>query len=595
MTIDTTGETPPPGSPTHVPSAPDGLDTPHWWQVDQSVEQATVSVARPAPDPVGTPIPEPVGVPAPDRVGTPVQEPVNGPMLDTALDPIPDRVEGPTPGGPGDAGRDTPPGPRSSGSGRVWLFLVLAVLAIGVLGFVGSKAKNAITGGSPVGYGELAISNAEAILIEAEQSLATMVTEADAVMSKDSGCWFSYSSADTDLPNGFLRCGPALFLDSEIDAPWVKWDIGFIDDPENDRAMIAQLGTVSSRSSALSSGEVLRRPDGREAPTTIDLELPPPPPVDQEYVALLESDAKVDLQEPVDGRIYSAGDVRIEILGVGTTDEIGSGPERMIAPEGHDLMVIKFESTGDGAVASSGFYDDDDQGSRGGSWSVSDDSASEQANLVLAIDGAQRPLPGWGGSGPHRFVITVPSDAKEIDLTLEQHGIRSTFSLTSLERTAGSPALYVKKRSVPVQRTYRSTSTYVTEYDSDRNAVFDGRVSTVDLKLLDADNGSASPGSAFVSLNWSTLSLDMGLSFGTTTEWDTTRSAKVLVDGVEYAPVSVTRDTVVFEVPEDTTQVTVTFSPVVLYTTGISSPRSGEIIFPDTLSLTVDFSTGTVS
>jgi hypothetical protein len=473
----------------------------------------------------------------------------------------------------GDGSRAGSPVPKAA-AGVVAVVLVMALLIV------------LLTrgGGGPIRDGEATISNSEEVLVEAEQLMAEQVTLADAAISDDSGCWFSYPSAEASTPNSFLRCGPVMFSDSLEGAPWMTYSVSFDSDVEDEGSSLATLGSELERSSQVAANEDLRRPDGRQAPSGEDavLDAPPPPPVEERHIATASSDLALELDAPEDGRLYST-DTKLEILGIGRAQEIGDGPTRKIAPEGHELTVVKFSAEGDGVVAEQGYYSD-------GEYMVDDDAASS-ANLVLSVDGVRRPFPGWGGDGPHHVVFAAPADATDVELILEENGVRSTFSLSEMERTEGAPALYVGSPEVFVQRAYNSPGTWLNRSGVAVSASADGRLNNVQLTPWTEDLGRAPEGQVWAIMEWS--SFDMSLWSIDSWEPVLAKTASAMVGDKTY-PATHSEDLVTaIPVPDDVTELVITYRPVILYSTYNSG--SGELAFDQTLTLTIDFENGTVS
>lgn len=284
------------------------------------------------------------------------------------------------------------------------------------------------------------LAGAEEVLVAAEGAMRAEATTKTANVADHAGCWFSYPDEEASEPNPFLRCGPVLFAESTADAPWMTYAIDFF--PAGKMDWQASLGDLTEQSSRLAEGESLRRPDGREPPEAVALDVPAPPPIATDYVGELDAEALGEvtrLEEAVSLRLPG---FQVEVLGVDTAKEVGSGPQRLVAPDGHQIVTVLYRPE----TAYSGFGDSA--------------SVLDPANyaLVATADGRRVGLshdPGWSGDSSPRGTRFVAADNADIGMTLEWEGLVAAYSFTEGAFDERPDELYREHRSVEVQKPYQ--------------------------------------------------------------------------------------------------------------------------------------------
>ena len=319
---------------------------------------------------------------------------------------------------------------RRRGRGGVFLATTAAVVVVAmvvvvlVLVLAGGSDTELRAGGAP-------IANASAALEEAETRVDLMLREAEALgldASTDdrAGCWYSYPGGpDGDgEPNEFLRCGPVAFADSEPGTHWLEVPISFRADGDSTRVVIRN--ATSRRTHSLVSDEELRRPNGAAppAPDTIDLERPPATATEPGLAGAMEpDDVMVDLEQPDDGRVNGVAHSS-EVVALGTADRVRLTDEPL---------------TGEGTVF---------EAAEGERWLVFQLAADRDLGSLERID--YRVAVGGGESRPLRdvsqpwdtgvvdqqlFAVSVPDDAQDVRLVVDDEVVEQSWSFATRERT----------------------------------------------------------------------------------------------------------------------------------------------------------------
>lgn len=186
----------------------------------------------------------------------------------------------------------------------------------------------------------------EDALDTAEQMVPQVVDENLGVASDGLGCW-----AEADQPvdgsaelTGAAYCGPSLFPDSDPDEFWLTFDLDLDVDVDSDSGDVqATPGdpTLTSESSTVATerGQAYVHPSGREMPAGSGFDIPPPPPVDEDFLGQQSGSTSDELDTPED-EVIGGGEFTLEVSGVGTLDTVTISGGLHGPPDGHDLVAL---------------------------------------------------------------------------------------------------------------------------------------------------------------------------------------------------------------------------------------------------------------
>lgn len=218
----------------------------------------------------------------------------------------------------------------------------------------GGEVPAAPTSGLRTADGER-VQDPQVVLDETAAVLARVGPDQGANVADDAACWFGTSSTDgRTVTDDSIWCGPVLTVDSDPAAFWARTTTGFADDDGlPSTATISAPDDLAVFTRAVDDGVVLWRPDGGEPPTSTDLALPDARPLEPGTVLVLDTlPAPPDTEAPADG-VLRTPFLAWTITGLARTDQVGSGPEALIAPADHDLVVATstFAPVGDAGPA----------------------------------------------------------------------------------------------------------------------------------------------------------------------------------------------------------------------------------------------------
>jgi hypothetical protein len=295
----------------------------------------------------------------------------------------------------------------------------------------GTSDLQPATGGLRAADGRRLLGDQEAI-DGADDAFATAAEEAGASVSDDSLCFFggTKGKADAFVADGSIWCGPVLVRGSDPSDLWATTSFS----PTSGESFALATATAPtsfslSSTTSLAPGVDLYRPDGKEVPEGLDLEVPDAAPIEDGEVQIVEQlPDDVDLTEPADGRLATPAR-SLRFTGLGKAEQIGAGADALVAAEGDILVVASFEAT---ATEGGGF---------------------DQGTAVLSVDGDKSPFDRWSSvDGSGALVAPVPDDAEDVTLEVLFDGVTQEISLVTGERTPGFPAaLYREKPSLGLQ------------------------------------------------------------------------------------------------------------------------------------------------
>lgn len=373
------------------------------------------------------------------------------------------------------------------------------------------------------------IVNAAEALAGTEQALATAVAQAGAATDDTTGCWFDtlVDGRGRTTTDGTAWCGPVLTLDSDPNAPWTTASTSTTSGDLLSTAVASAPSSVSLATTARDPGATLWRPDGRDAPTTIDLELPDAPPVEPGFATVLARPPDVTTTAPADGLLRTP-DLDWTITGLATTDRVGSGPEAIVAPDDHELLVVESEVV------------------------VPDDRFGDPGVATLVVDGRRVPLEAWRDLEPDAatLVVAVPSDASEVVLEVLSQERSQGISLLTGDKEPGFPAgIYRSTEPVGVGRALTATVELPTGDPGRASAT----VEAVQLLGYDDDLGWAPDGQVFVAVAYAAL--DDETPCCDLDDLDVTAVPTLAVDGQASQPLDEPATSTTWAVPVDTTRV----------------------------------------
>lgn len=278
--------------------------------------------------------------------------------------------------------------------------------------------------GAPIYNAKPALHSAEDMV---EWELESGEAEYGAAAVDKVSCWFAYADGE-DSPEDDLWCGPVMYADSAPGTHWLKVPVGF--SRERGR-MMASAGMVESRRTFAQPEDLdLRRPDGRSAPDEddIDLERPDAEHAASGTVAVMATDqVMVDLDAPDDGAVVGVG-YRWDVVGTGSAERAytGASPgERATALAAADNEEwLLFEVTGEPT---------------GNAMDPPDPA------FTVVVDGEQRvPVSDHVevGAGENVVAVSVPADAEDVALEVNDGVVAQTWSFTDETRSGAPQVLY---------------------------------------------------------------------------------------------------------------------------------------------------------
>ncbi len=153
---------------------------------------------------------------------------------------------------------------------------------------------------------------------------------------------------------------------------------------------------------------------------------------DGEVVAVDKLDG-VSLKSPDDGRLRNYG-VATEVLDFGTADVVDAG-EGLQYGAGPDSTLLAFK------LRVAPFLE----------------GLSDKITATVSVDGRQRSLPDFeytlstaGEDATAQYVVAVPDDRREVELELKYAGLPQTFDLLEGERTGDQPDILYRSPDSPV-------------------------------------------------------------------------------------------------------------------------------------------------
>jgi hypothetical protein len=288
------------------------------------------------------------------------------------------------------------------------------------------------------------------LISTAETEMDQAAEADDANLSSEAHCFLSKRKESAEAVQSFLRCGPVLFVDApDEEARWMT--MAFYADTEGererevtDRAIGDSGATIVSvqRNDTLDRDEHLFRPDGVK-PSDEALEFPDPPAPDPgdpsadggsaatvptDYAEVTDGQIGVDL-EAVDKKVIGLG-FTMDIEGYATEKRLTEGESVIVAPKGHELLVVRY------------------------SWDTTESYSYSNPAFAVSVDGTNRSVNLPSGSGT--LIAAVPEDAEDLGINAAEDTLDQTLSLTTGERSGDTPAIIYRD---PASRTVSVNST----------------------------------------------------------------------------------------------------------------------------------------
>jgi hypothetical protein len=271
---------------------------------------------------------------------------------------------------------------------------------------------------------------------------------------------------------------------------------------------------------ALTGDKEDRQPDrggagsGTAAPDeTEDAEpAPAPAPADPGLVLAASGVEAPGVEKPL-AMAGRTGGVRVARLG--DVDTVVTDDGERSAPEGGRLVAFRLAK-----------------------WACGSGSCRpwDELGLKVSVDGARQPLPAAGRSDT--FVVTVPADARDVDLVMRADGLTQTLSL--LDARPGRGNIAVLARSGRVDRvgarfTMTERTTIAFDYDGvDRTSVpRDVTVTRAELTWFDGGARPSSPRKAFLKVR-SHYTIPLGSYAGKEFAFYPWEMVFVAADGTRY-------------------------------------------------------------
>ncbi len=274
------------------------------------------------------------------------------------------------------------------------------------------------------------ITNVDAYLAEADRQLEDVVA-AEVSVAEGARCFLgvrevSRAGQTIRQATGSTWCGPARTRAAAPGASWAELRTS-VSSTALVTAELAQPTLTISASQAVPSSTLLWRPDGAEPAEDGDLAAPVAGPQPAGFADVVAELAEPDgLTAPADGRLRTPRE-DVRLTGLARVPQVGEGDAALVAAEGEELVVARYEVTVDPDVTG-------------------------RSTATLVVDGARRPLRPWSSLEDGTWLVaSVPTGADAVDLEVLFDDRAQTISLLTGERAPGTPAaLYRESGSIGV-------------------------------------------------------------------------------------------------------------------------------------------------
>jgi hypothetical protein len=299
-----------------------------------------------------------------------------------------------------------------SGRSRTKVPLIIALVVIVVAGLAtGGYFLFFNKGNSPeFTFAGKEIKQPDAVLKTAEKNLAGIVSTRHGARSKQTRCYYAQpkdpaeGAKKSDVAKD-LYCGPVLFVDGDPSQPYLQFALSSA--AEGGKPSLTPSATPESNDPASVPNSVtLKRPDGATAPKgSAGLKAPAPPPADKD-VLLAATLTSVTVPDAPDTAVLGSWSGGIRITKLGTIKRYGHGDDARSAPDGEKLLA--FQTTG--------------------ATGAEDESEDLTSKAEISVDGGSGKQVPALSSGQY-VVVAVPTDAKSVDLVVDDEGLTQSISL----------------------------------------------------------------------------------------------------------------------------------------------------------------------
>lgn len=244
------------------------------------------------------------------------------------------RAGPPTPSGAADV-TPSPAGcrrPRPIGSVLSAALLVVLLAGAGLF---------ALLREDPLTFGGRYVADPGAVLAEADRVFTDHVAQRQGVRSAESRCWFQLQDADGAEVRPALLCGPALFVDGQDDASWLRFPLTGSPAGGDVQLSVAAL-PADPDPAPLTDRELLRRPDGGQPPRgTGGLTAPAVPQAAPGYTAVGPF-PDVSWAEPGGPARLSGPAAAVTVTGLAQPDRVGTGDAALRPADGERFLAVRY-------------------------------------------------------------------------------------------------------------------------------------------------------------------------------------------------------------------------------------------------------------
>jgi hypothetical protein len=193
----------------------------------------------------------------------------------------------------------------------------------------------------PFTYGGRYVTDPGAVLAEADRVFTDHVAARQGVQSAQSRCWFQLADAAGSEVRPDLLCGPALFVDGQDDASWLRFPLTGTPAGGDVRLSVAAL-PADPAPEPLTDRELLRRPDGGEPPRgTGGLTAPAVPQAAPGHTAMGPF-PDVTYREPAGPARLSGPAAAVTVTGLAQPDRVGTGDAALRPADGEQFLAVRY-------------------------------------------------------------------------------------------------------------------------------------------------------------------------------------------------------------------------------------------------------------
>ncbi|NIH67342.1 hypothetical protein [Modestobacter marinus] len=193
----------------------------------------------------------------------------------------------------------------------------------------------------PFTYGGRYVTEPAAVLAAADRVFADHVAARQGVSSADSRCWFQLDDAAGSEVRPDLLCGPALFVDGQDDASWLRFPLTGTPAGGDVRLSVAAL-PADPAPEPLTDRELLRRPDRTEPPRgTGGLTAPAVPQAEPGHT-VVGPFPDVSWRKPAGAARLSGPAAAVTVTGLARPDRVGTGDAARRPADGEEFLAVRY-------------------------------------------------------------------------------------------------------------------------------------------------------------------------------------------------------------------------------------------------------------